>query len=85
MNILEKRGTLKRYPRISAPLQVVLCGVFLTFATPAACALFPQQASISVSKLEPHVQVCFTTNARYFYSNVILFRPRLTNSQIHQL
>ncbi|MCL4129190.1 UNVERIFIED_CONTAM: hypothetical protein GTU68_015414 [Idotea baltica] len=57
MNMLEKRGTLRRYPLINAPLQVLLCGVFLTVATPACCALFPQKASIAVSRLEPEVQV----------------------------
>ncbi|XP_037779555.1 sideroflexin-1-like isoform X2 [Penaeus monodon] len=56
MNVLEKRGTLKRMPWISAPLQVALCGLCLTFATPACCALFPQKASIAVSSLEPEVQ-----------------------------
>nr|XP_045602399.1 sideroflexin-3-like isoform X2 [Procambarus clarkii] len=56
MNILEKRGTLQRRPWISAPLQVALCGVCLTFATPACCALFPQKSSIAVSSLEPELQ-----------------------------
>ncbi|XP_042236814.1 sideroflexin-1-like isoform X2 [Homarus americanus] len=56
MNILEKRGTLRRLPWLSAPLQVGLCGVCLTFATPACCALFPQKSSIAVSSLEPEVR-----------------------------
>merc|ERR1712156_1342444 len=34
MNSLEKKGILKRYPRISAPIQIGLLGFILTFATP---------------------------------------------------
>jgi hypothetical protein len=57
MNHLEKKGVLKRRPWISAPLQIALCGVILTFATPLCCALFPQKASVEVSKLEPSARV----------------------------
>lgn len=56
MNYLEKRGTLKRFPWVNAPLQVGLCGLFLVFATPLCCALFPQKSSISVSSLEPEIR-----------------------------
>ncbi|OXA57960.1 sideroflexin-1 [Folsomia candida] len=56
MNYLEKRGFLARYPRSSAPIQILFCGLCYTFATPLACALFPQKASISVSSLEPEIQ-----------------------------
>jgi len=56
MDRLEKRGVLARYPLMSAPLQVLLCGLCLTFATPMACALFPQKSSISVSRLEPELR-----------------------------
>ncbi|CAG0903941.1 unnamed protein product, partial [Darwinula stevensoni] len=56
MDKLEKRGVLQRMPWISAPLQILLCGVFLTFATPLCCALFPQQSSLKVSHLEPELQ-----------------------------
>lgn len=56
MNVLEKRGVLAKYPRIAAPLQVALCGVVLTFATPLCCAIFEQKASIAVDAIEPELR-----------------------------
>lgn len=56
MNQLEKRGVLKRYPWVGAPLQVGLCGLLLAFATPMCCAVFPQKSHILVSSLEPEIQ-----------------------------
>lgn len=56
MNALERKGILKKFPWINAPLQVGLCGFFLVFATPLCCALFPQRSSISVTSLEPEIQ-----------------------------
>ena len=55
MNSLEKKGILKRYPRISAPIQIGLLGFILTFATPLCCAIFSQKAAIHVDSLEPDV------------------------------
>ncbi|PAA77120.1 hypothetical protein BOX15_Mlig000223g3 [Macrostomum lignano] len=52
MNRLERSGFLARFPWSGAPIQVLLCGAFLTFATPMCCALFPQMASVRVSALE---------------------------------
>ncbi|KAM7541363.1 hypothetical protein Aperf_G00000033675 [Anoplocephala perfoliata] len=56
MDALERRGILRLYPWISAPLQVVLCGFFLTFATPLCCAIFPQISSRSFDKLEKELK-----------------------------
>ncbi|GAB6029570.1 Sideroflexin-1 [Chamberlinius hualienensis] len=57
MNYMDKHGILiKRYPFLNAPIQVLICGICLTFATPMCCALFPQKSSISVSSLEPELQ-----------------------------
>ncbi|KAI1285939.1 Sideroflexin-3 [Halotydeus destructor] len=56
MNVLEKRGTLKRMPWISAPLQTLVAGVFLIFTTPLCCALFPQKSSVELATLEPELQ-----------------------------
>lgn len=60
MNYLDKHDILiKKYPKLNAPIQVLLCGVCLTFATPMCCALFPQKSSISVSSLEPELREAF--------------------------
>lgn len=36
--------------------QVLLTGACLTLSTPLCCALFPQEASISVDKLDVNLQ-----------------------------
>uniref|UniRef100_M3YMG5 Sideroflexin-1 n=5 Tax=Mustelinae TaxID=169418 RepID=M3YMG5_MUSPF len=56
MNTLEKKAFLKRFPWMSAPIQVGLVGFCLVFATPLCCALFPQKSSMSVTSLEPDLQ-----------------------------
>ena len=56
MDQLEKKGVLARYPKIGAPLQILLCGFVLTFATPLCCAIFEQQASVPVDSLEADVR-----------------------------
>ncbi|KAG8190016.1 hypothetical protein JTE90_000113 [Oedothorax gibbosus] len=60
MNYLDRKGTLKKFPWMNAPLQVGLCGVFLIFATPLCCALFPQQSSIPIDSLEPEIREMVT-------------------------
>lgn len=57
MNTLERKKVLARIPWANAPMQVVLCGFCLTFATPMCCALFPQKASIAVADLEADLKV----------------------------
>ena len=73
MNNLERRGILKKYPKINAPLQIILCGIVLTFATPLCCAIFEQRASIHVDSLEQDlkdkVKKLNQPNIQYLYYN----------------
>lgn len=56
MNFLERRQLLRNAKWAAAPIQVLICGVCLTFATPLCCALFAQRVAIPVNELEPEVQ-----------------------------
>ncbi|NXJ11541.1 SFXN2 protein, partial [Odontophorus gujanensis] len=47
---------LQRIRVLHAPLQVLLCGGFLLFMVPAACALFPQRCSLALADLEPELR-----------------------------
>uniref|UniRef100_A0A3Q3KRG3 Sideroflexin 2 n=1 Tax=Mastacembelus armatus TaxID=205130 RepID=A0A3Q3KRG3_9TELE len=56
MQRLEKFKFMQRITYLHAPIQVMMVGVFLVFMVPAACSLFPQRCSMSVSKLEPELR-----------------------------
>jgi len=56
MNKLDSRGFFKKFPKANAPLQVLMVGFILTFATPLCCAIFEQKASIKVSDVEANLQ-----------------------------
>ncbi|XP_076650406.1 sideroflexin-1-3 [Halictus rubicundus] len=56
MNFLDRRQMLRNARWAAVPIQVAICGVCLTFATPLCCALFVQRVPISVNELEPEVQ-----------------------------
>ena len=56
MNYLDRRQLLRNAKWAAGPIQVLICGVCLTFATPLCCALFAQRVPISVNRLESDVQ-----------------------------
>lgn len=56
MERLEKFPFMQRIRVLHAPLQVLLCGGFLVFMVPAACALFPQRCSLALASLEPELR-----------------------------
>jgi len=52
MDRLERKPFMRSRQWLNSPLQIILCGIFLTFTTPMCCALFPQKSSIPVAKLD---------------------------------
>ncbi|CAF2498749.1 unnamed protein product [Rotaria sp. Silwood2] len=52
MHRLELKPFMRARPWLNSPIQIALCGVFLTFTTPMCCALFPQKSSAPVAKLD---------------------------------
>ncbi|VDN81555.1 unnamed protein product [Brugia pahangi] len=56
MNQIVKTSWYQKRPWVSAPIQTLMAGFILTFATPLCCAIFPQISSIETSRLEPEVQ-----------------------------
>ncbi|NWQ72772.1 SFXN2 protein, partial [Columbina picui] len=56
MEQLEKFAFMQRIRVLHMPLQTLLCGGFLLFMVPAACALFPQRCSLALADLEPELR-----------------------------
>ncbi|KOC70952.1 Sideroflexin-3 [Habropoda laboriosa] len=56
MNFMDRKQMLRNAKWAVVPIQVALCGICLTFATPLCCALFVQRVPISVDDLEPEVR-----------------------------
>ena len=56
MNMMDRRQLLRNARWAVVPIQVLICGVCLTFATPLCCALFVQRVPIAVKDLEPEVR-----------------------------
>ncbi|XP_064632815.1 sideroflexin-2-like [Lineus longissimus] len=51
MEYLERFPWMMRMKWLNMPLQVLFCGVILTFTVPVGCSLFPQKAQIEYEKL----------------------------------
>lgn len=54
MEKLEKQSWMQKIKALHAPFQVLMCGASLLFMVPTACALFPQQCSISTKTLQKY-------------------------------
>ncbi|XP_003705513.1 sideroflexin-1-3 [Megachile rotundata] len=72
MNFMDRRQLLRNAKWAVTPIQVLICGICLTFATPLCCALFHQRVPISVDELEPQVQkevLSHDSNLKIVYYN----------------
>ncbi|XP_065882954.1 sideroflexin-1-like [Dysidea avara] len=70
IELLHKKTTiLKRWPVLNPSIQIFFAGFFLMFANPLCCAIFPQQSSISVAKLEREVQSTIPSGVKAVYFN----------------
>ena len=56
MNIVDRRGMIKKIPWANAPLHIGLLGLVKTFAMPLCCAIFQQNASIPTRALEQELR-----------------------------
>ncbi|KYQ58391.1 Sideroflexin-2 [Trachymyrmex zeteki] len=52
MERLEKYTWMQRIKPLHAPIQIMMCGISLTFMVPTACALFPQNCSVKATTLQ---------------------------------
>jgi hypothetical protein len=64
MAALEAKGLIARMPWINLPATLAVTGLSLVVSTPLACAIFPQQASISIASLEPELKAKVMKNAK---------------------
>lgn len=72
MTKLEKTATFVKNPWLKAPVTVLLAGSCFAFATPLACAIFPQTSTIDIKEMEPDLQTDlqkrFPGVKTYFYN-----------------
>jgi len=57
---LEKTPTFIKNPWLKAPATVLMTGICLTFSTPLCCAIFPQDATIPLERVEPGLRAELT-------------------------
>mmetsp|Transcript_28661 Transcript_28661/g.58616 ORF Transcript_28661/g.58616 Transcript_28661/m.58616 type:complete len:327 (+) Transcript_28661:63-1043(+) len=71
MNFLDARGVLAAFPWLNIPATLTVTGLALAFSTPLCCAIFPQEAAMDVSRLDPELQakvkeLCPTAKTLYY-------------------
>ncbi|CAK9795220.1 SFXN1 [Anthophora plagiata] len=72
MHAIDRRKLLHNAKWAVVPIQVIICGICLTFATPLCCALSVQRVPISVDDLEPEIReqvLSKDSNLRTVYYN----------------
>ncbi|XP_007906756.1 sideroflexin-5 [Callorhinchus milii] len=67
MSLLERTSLVRSRPKLSLPIQSLVCLVAFGLALPVAISLFPQMSEIETSKLEPEIAMA-TPNQTVFYN-----------------
>ncbi|CAF1315386.1 unnamed protein product [Adineta steineri] len=62
-----EKNILRRFPRMSLPLNTLACTLSFGLALPMSIALFPQKAKVATNELEKEIQA--KTNLPYVYYN----------------
>ncbi|CAF4536180.1 unnamed protein product, partial [Rotaria magnacalcarata] len=62
-----EKNILRRFPRLSLPLNTLACTFSFGLALPISIALFPQRSKVSINELEKEIQA--RTNQPYVYYN----------------
>ena len=62
MMAVERTPILRKFPKLSLPLNAFFCFTSFVFGLPLAIALFPQEGAMHVTALEPELQQLKTTD-----------------------
>ena len=66
MSLLQKTQFLRKQPRLSMPINALVCTLAFGIALPVTIALFPQKSKMATAQLEPELASQTTSSFVYF-------------------